>query len=85
MQEFLKGGSIIISREAREKNLEATLTFSLKPRPFSIVVARNSLLYLSIDPFLMQRLARVSLSHTFLSSSTRKGVPFSLSSVLVSD
>ena len=58
MQDFLKGSSIIKSRAKRVQNFRSHAHFGLKPRPFSLVVARNSLPYLSIDLFLIENAAK---------------------------
>ena len=69
MQDLLKGGSMIISR-----------TNFQKPRPVLIkttpIFARCSEKQLALPvnrQKILQRLAKVSLSHSFLSSLTRKG------------
>ena len=72
MQDFLKGGSITISRA---KILETT-PILIKTMP--IFARSNKLLALPVNwPFfplkILQNLAKVSHRHRFLSSSTRKG------------
>ena len=48
---FSEGGFCYsIAREARVKNLRSR-PVSVKPRPFSIILERDFLPYLSIDPF----------------------------------
>ena len=73
---FLKGGfCYYIAREARAKNLSHA-HFSLKPRPFSLALARNSLPYLTIDPFSIKDLlehAKVRYNNGFVSYLAREG------------
>ena len=76
---FLEGG--FWYNGARAKNLRPR---PLKPRPFLSVLERNFVSYLSIHPFSIRTFAKVCHRSWFLSSSGREGVPFSLSSVLLS-